>query len=79
MDVPKQLDRSKINLVIILLEKQGVMPKRAGRPPKAASQKRNAIFRFMATAAESKRLRAKAKELGLSISDYIRGAVIPKE
>ena len=55
------------------------MPKRAGRPPKAASQKRDAIFRFMVTAAESKRLRAKAKELGLSISDYLRSVSIPKE
>ena len=55
------------------------MPKRAGRPTKAAGQKRNVIFRFVVTKAEEKQLRAKAKELGLSISEYLRSVAIPKE
>jgi hypothetical protein len=56
------------------------VPKRtAGRPAKAASEKRNVIFRFVVTAAEEKRLRAKAKELGFSISEYLRSVAIPKE
>jgi hypothetical protein len=55
------------------------MPKRAGRPALTASQKRNVIFRFVVTKAEEKRLRAKAKELGLSISEYLRSVSIPKE
>jgi hypothetical protein len=54
------------------------MPKRAGRPTLAASQKRDTIFRFVVTKAEEKRLRAKAKELGLSISEYLRRVAIPK-
>lgn len=54
------------------------MPKRAGRPAKAASEKRGVIFRFVVTKAEEKRLRAKAKELGLSISEYLRSVAIPK-
>jgi len=60
--------------------KKECVPKRtAGRPAKAASEKRNVIFRFVVTAAEEKRLRAKAKELGLSISEYLRSVAIPKE
>ena len=55
------------------------MPKRAGRPPKAASQKRNAIFRFMVTKAEASKIRAKAKELGRTLSEYLRSVAIPKE
>lgn len=55
------------------------MPKRVGRPAVAQSQKRNVIFRFVVTNAEEKRLRAKAKELGLSISEYLRSVAIPKE
>jgi hypothetical protein len=53
--------------------------KRAGRPLKAARQKRVVIFRFVVTKAEAKRLRAKAKELHLSISEYLRSMAIPKE
>ena len=55
------------------------MPNRAGRPVKPASEKRNVIFRFLVTKAEEKRLRAKAKDSGLSISDYLRSVAIPKE
>ena len=55
------------------------MPKRVGRPAIASSQKRQVIFRFVVTKAEEKRLRAKAKELGLTISEYLRSVAIPKE
>jgi hypothetical protein len=55
------------------------MPKRAGRPAKAASEKREVIFRFVVTKAEEKKLRAKAKASGLSISEYLRSVAIPKE
>ena len=41
-------------------------------------QKRDVIFRFVVTKDEEKRLRAKAKALGLSISDYLRGVAIPR-
>jgi len=54
------------------------MAKRAGRPVKAESEKRNVIFRFLVTKAEEKRLRARAKELGLEISEYLRSVAIPK-
>jgi hypothetical protein len=66
-------------MVFIIPESRDAMPNRAGRPVKPASEKRNVIFRFLVTKAEEKRLRAKAKESGLSISDYLRSAAIPKE
>jgi hypothetical protein len=44
-----------------------------------ASQKRGAIFRFVATKAEAKKIRDKAKQLGLTISEYLRQMAIPKE
>jgi hypothetical protein len=56
-----------------------VSKRRAGRPAKSASEKRNIIFRFVVTTTEEKRLRAKAKELGVSISEYLRSVAIPKE
>lgn len=55
------------------------MPKRVGRPKVAQSEKRTAIFRFVATKAEAARLRAKAKASGLTISEYLRSVAIPKE
>ena len=55
------------------------MRKRAGRPELAASKRREIIFRFVVTKAEAGRLRAKAKALGLSISEYLRSVAIPKE
>jgi len=55
------------------------MPKRAGRPTVVKGHKRDVIFRFVVTKAEEKRLRAEAKRLNLSISDYLRGVAIPKE
>jgi len=54
------------------------MPKRAGRPTVVKGQKRDVIFRFVVTKAEEKRLRTKAKKLGLSISEYLRSVAIPK-
>lgn len=54
------------------------MAKRVGRPAKPASERMDAIFRFVVTKDEEKRLRAKAKELGLSISEYLRKVAIPK-
>jgi hypothetical protein len=45
---------------------------------KTPSEKRNVIFRFVVTKAEEKQLRAKVKELGLSISEYLRSVAIPK-
>lgn len=55
------------------------MPKRVGRPTVVAGQKREVIFRFVVTRAEERRVRAKAKELGLTISEYLRRVAIPKE
>jgi Mobilization protein NikA len=55
------------------------MPKRAGRPAVAASQRREVIFRFVTTKAEASKLRGKAKERGMTISEYLRSVAIPKE
>jgi mobilization protein NikA len=55
------------------------MAKRVGRPEVAASQRREIIFRFVATKAEAVKIRGKAKALGLTISEYLRGVAIPKE
>ena len=55
------------------------MPKRAGRPEVAASQRREVIFRFVVTKAEATKLRSKAKAAGLTISEYLRSVAIPKE
>jgi hypothetical protein len=55
------------------------MAKRAGRPEKAPSQRREVIFRFVVTKAEAANLRSKAKAAGLSISEYLRSVAIPKQ
>jgi hypothetical protein len=55
------------------------MAKRAGRPEKAPSQRREVIFRFVVTKAEAAKLRRKAKAAGLSISEYLRSVAIPKQ
>jgi hypothetical protein len=55
------------------------MPKRAGRPPIAAGQRREVIVRFVATKTEALKIRGKAKALGLTISHYLRSVAIPKE
>jgi len=54
------------------------MRKRAGRPEVAPNQRREAIFRFVATKAEAAKIRSKAKTLGLTISEYLRSVAIPK-
>jgi hypothetical protein len=54
------------------------MIKRAGRPEVPASQKRQEIIRFVVTKAEAARIRAKAKEQGLSLSEYLRQVAIPR-
>jgi hypothetical protein len=55
------------------------MAKRAGRPEIAASQRREAIIRFVVTKAEASRIRAKAKANGQTLSEYLRSVAIPKE
>jgi hypothetical protein len=55
------------------------MKRRVGRPEMKASEKRGETFRFMATKEESKKIRAKAKSLGRTLSDYLRDVAIPKE
>lgn len=55
------------------------MRKRAGRPEVAASQKRETIFRFVATKAESAKIRSAAKAAGLTLSEYLRSVAIPKD
>jgi len=55
------------------------MRKRVGRPEIALSQRREAIFRFVSTKAEAAKIRAKAKSLNLTISEYLRSVAIPKE
>jgi hypothetical protein len=36
-------------------------------------------FRFVVTKAEAGRIRAKAKAMGISLSEYLRQAAIPRE
>jgi hypothetical protein len=55
------------------------MRKRAGRPEKAPSQRREVILRFVVTKSEAAKIRAKAKGSGLTISEYLRSVAIPKE
>lgn len=55
------------------------MARRAGRPEVAMSQKRSVIFRFVATKAESAKIRAAAKAQGKTLSEYLRSVSIPKE
>lgn len=54
------------------------MPKRVGRPEVAPSQRRQVIFRFVATKAEAVKIRGQAKAAGLTISEYLRSVAIPK-
>jgi len=54
------------------------MAKRAGRPEIAPSQRREIIFRFVATKAEDKKIRKAAKAAGLTLSEYLRSVAIPK-
>lgn len=49
-----------------------------GRPKVPASLQRTSVFRFVTTKAEAAKIRSKAKELGLTISEYLRNAAIPK-
>jgi hypothetical protein len=53
--------------------------RKAGRPKVKASEKHSETFRFMTTKEESATIRAKAKVLGLTISEYLRSVAIPKE
>ena len=55
------------------------MAKRIGRPEIAASRRRTVIFRFVTTKADAAKIRAKAEQLGLTLSEYLRGVAIPKE
>jgi hypothetical protein len=54
------------------------MPKRAGRPVIRASERRNEIFRFVATKAEAAKIRAKAKQSSQTLSEYLRSVAIPR-
>jgi hypothetical protein len=54
------------------------MRKRAGRPEIPESKKRNVAFRFVATKEEAARIRAKAKEQGYTLSEYLRQVAIPR-
>ena len=54
------------------------MSKRAGRPEVPASQRREEILRFVVTKAEAAKIRSKAKEQGLTLSEYLRQVAIPK-
>jgi hypothetical protein len=54
------------------------MVKRVGRPEIPASKRRNVAFRFVATKEEATKVRAKAKDMGLTLSEYLRQAAIPK-
>ena len=54
------------------------MRKRLGRPRVPESQKRNRILRFVVTKAEDALIRAKAKQLHLELSEYLRFVAIPK-
>jgi hypothetical protein len=64
---------------IINLRKVEGMKKRSGRPEIPASQRRKMAFRFVATKEEAARIRAKAKAMGLNLSEYLRKASIPRE
>ena len=53
------------------------MPKKAGRPEIAASERRSVIMRFVVTKAEAGKIRSKAKAESLTISEYLRRVAIP--
>jgi len=44
----------------------------------AASEKRGEIFRFVATKAEAAKIRARAKRMRVTLSEYLRSVAIPK-
>jgi hypothetical protein len=48
----------------------------AGRHEVPASQRRELILRFVVTSTEFHTIRTKAKELRLSLSEYLRQAVL---
>lgn len=52
--------------------------RKAGRPAVAASQRREAYFRFVVTKKEAAKIRRAAREAGMTLSEYLRGAAIPK-
>jgi hypothetical protein len=49
-----------------------------GRPKVPANLQRTSVFRFVTTKAEATKIRGKAKELRLTLSDYLRSVAIPK-
>jgi hypothetical protein len=53
------------------------MAKRVGRPKVQASERRNAIMRFVVTKAEAEKIRAEAKTRRVTLSDYLRSVAIP--
>jgi hypothetical protein len=55
------------------------MVRRVGRPEIPAGKRRNVAFRFVATKEEAARIRGKAKGMGLTLSEYLRQAAIPRE
>jgi len=55
------------------------MGKRMGRPAVPASKRRNKPFRFVATREEAARIRAKADDMGLTLSEYLRKVAIPRD
>jgi hypothetical protein len=54
------------------------MVKRVGRPEIPASDRRSVAFRFVATKEEAARIRAKAKAMGFTLSEYLRQVAIPR-
>ncbi len=55
------------------------MARKAGRPELKPSEKRDAVFRFVTTKAEARKIRQRAGEQGLSLSEYLRRAAIPRD
>jgi hypothetical protein len=54
------------------------MKKTTGRPPTPKSQRRNVIFRFVVTKGDAAKIRASARGLSLTLSEYMRSVAIPK-
>ena len=55
------------------------MSKRMGRPEVPESKRRNVAFRFVCTKQEAAKVRAKAKAMGFTLSEYLRQVAIPKD
>jgi len=51
---------------------------KAGRPKVKASEKRGETFRIMVTREESAKIRSLARAAGVTISEYLRRAALPK-